>query len=431
MNQLRGIRSGWAGALRVLRKELLEARRDRNLILQLVIVPLLLYPILGFAGIQVSLVARGAAEKINTVVLVDADAPYGVRARLDSLAGYEILVTPEELDPAGAPGSAADFRRARQTWTLTPRSPSARLAWWHGANSETDSAAVFFDQSRDRSVQARAEILAVLEVVRDSMIAVEATGLGLDKVDLAPVVTTVEDTSSARERGRWILSMVLPVFLMLMLPQGAYYAALDTVVGERERGTIETILTSPLDRSDILLGKFLYVVMWSVTAFLLNLVGLLIFVHFALEFLALPVALELSLAPAQIAVATVAMILLAVVLGAVMMVLGAPARNYREGQALLMPAYLVAAFSGMFVSFAGDDFTMREALIPVVNVAALLKTTFRGEIPLQPALVTFAELTLLATLCIWLAARLSRNESLFFDENLNLRRILRLIGRAR
>jgi sodium transport system permease protein len=410
---------------------LLEARRDRNLVLQLVIVPLLLYPILGFAGLQVSLVARGAAEKIETVVLVDADAPYEVRARLDSLAGYQILVTPEELDPSGAPGTVDDFRAAREGWTATGRPPSARLAWWHGADSPTDSAAVFYDRSRDRSENARAELMAVLGAVRDSMIAAEADVLGLSEVDLAPVVATIEDTSSASERGRWILSMMLPIFLMLMLPQGAFYATLDTVVGERERGTFETILTSPLDRQEILLGKFIYVVLWSVAAFLLNLAGLLIFVHFALGLLNFPGALEISLAPEQVVVATIAMVLLAVILGALMMVLAAPARTYREGQALLMPAYMVAAFSGMFVSFAGDQFTIREALIPVVNVAGLLKTVFRGEVPLIPALVTFAELIVLAVIGIGVAARLARTETLLFDENLNLRRLLRLAGRSR
>jgi sodium transport system permease protein len=425
------MRRAWAGALRVLRKELLEARRDRNLVLQLVVVPLLLYPVLGFAGLQISLVARGAAERIDTVVLVDADAPFEVRDRLDHLSGYEVLVTPEELDPAGAAGSAESFRQARRSWVLTDRAPSARLAWWHGPDSATDSAAVFYDRSRDRSDRARRDMLGVLEAVRDSLIQTESGRLGLGEYDLAPLVSTVEDTSSPSERGRWVLSMVLPIFLMLMLPQGAYYAALDTVVGERERGTFETILTSPLDRSEILLGKFLYVVLWSVVAFLLNLLGLLVFVNFALGLLDLPVTLQLSLAPAQVGVATIAMVLLAVILGAVMMVLAAPASNYREGQALLMPAYLVAAFSGMFVSFAGDDFTVRDALIPVVNVAALLKTTFRGEVPLVPALVTFVELAVLATLGIGLAARLARTETLFFDDNLNLRRLLRLAGRKR
>jgi sodium transport system permease protein len=424
-------RRGWSGALRVLRKELLEARRDRNLVLQLVVVPLLLYPLLGFAGIQISMVARGAAERVETVVLVDADAPYEVRARLDSLSGYQVLVTPEELDPAGAPGTAADFRQARRDWILTERPPSARLAWWHGADSPTDSAAVFYDRSRERSDRARSDLMAVLDDVLDSLIHTEAVELGLAEVDLEPVVSRVEDTSSARDRGRWILSMVLPIFLMLMLPQGAFYATLDTIVGERERGTFETILTSPLDRQEILLGKFFYVVLWSVVAFLLNLAGLLIFVHFALGLMNLPGGLELSLAPGQIAVATMAMVLLAVILGAVMMVLAAPASSYREGQALLMPAYLVAAFSGMFVSFAGDEFAVRQALIPVVNVAALLKTTFRGEIPFVPTLITFVELVALGAVGIAVAARLARTETLFFDDNLNLRRLFRLAGRSR
>jgi ABC-type Na+ efflux pump permease subunit len=113
------------------------------------------------------------------------------------------------------------------------------------------------------------------------------------------------------------------------------------------------------------------------------------------------------------------------------MVLAAPASSYREGQALLMPAYLVAAFSGMFVSFAGDEFAVRQALIPVVNVAALLKTTFRGEIPFVPTLITFVELVALGAVGIAVAARLARTETLFFDDNLNLRRLFRLAGRSR
>ena len=71
------------------------------------------------------------------------------------------------------------------------------------------------------------------------------------------------------------------------------------------------------------------------------------------------------------------------------------------------------------------------ALIPIVNVAALLKTVFRGEVPLMPALMTFLELFVLAILCIGVAARLARTETLFFDDNLNLRRLFRLSGRSR
>ena len=66
-----------------------------------------------------------------------------------------------------------------------------------------------------------------------------------------------------------------------------------------------------------------------------------------------------------------------------------------------------------------------------MNVAGLLKTVFRGEVPLIPALVTFAELIVLAVIGIGVAARLARTETLLFDENLNLRRLLRLAGRSR
>lgn len=412
----------------MLRKELREARRDRNLVLQLVIVPLLLYPLLGFAALQLQMVSRGAAESKPTLVFVDADAPAALVDALHSEPTLRVVATPESLDSAVAAAGIDAVRALREHWSTPGNPPSALVSWWRGSAVEHDSVRIYFDRSRERSVQARDHIDTALEAVTDSLIAERAAAVGMQARALEPWVVERDDRTDPGERGRWLLAMVLPIFLMLMLPQGTFYATLDTVVGERERGTWETVLTSPLDRGEIFLGKFCYVVLWSMVAFGLNLLGLLVFVGFVLQMMGVGDQLSISLAPGPLLVAVLAMLLLAAALAAVMMVLAAAARSYREGQAALTPVYLVAAFSGMFVVVGGDSFTVQQALIPIVNVTALLRAALQGSIPTLQAQITFLELFVLAAACLWLAARLSRNEDVLFDPDFSLRRLLTARG---
>lgn len=415
----------------MLRKELREARRDRNLVLQLVIVPLLLYPLLGFAALQLQMVSQGAAESRPTLVFVDADAPATLRTELEHEPTLRVLTTPDSFDHEDASVRTAAVLALREGDTALAEPPAVWVSWWRGHNDGADSVHVYFDRSRERSVRARDLVDTALRAVTDSLVAERALGVGMERTALDPWEVEHEDQTDPSERGRWLLSMVLPIFLMLMLPQGTFYATLDTVVGERERGTWETVLTSPLDRSAIFVGKFFYVVLWSMVAFGLNLLGLLVFVGFVLRMMGVGDQLAISLAPGPLAIAILAMLLLAAVLASLMMVAAAGARSYREGQAALTPIYLVAAFSGMFVVMGGEGFSVQQALVPIVNVTALLRAALQGSIPALPAQITFAQLVLLAVGCLALAAWLSRREDVLFDPEFSLRRLLAGFGGGR
>ncbi len=409
--------------MRIFRKEVREALRDRNLVVQLVLVPLFLYPLLGFGAFQIFQVSRGAAERRPTVVVLDRDLPAPLRTAIESIPHWETVAAPESLDRRDAPPPLGSARGLAAAGPREGPVPSAWLAAWTGASG--DSLELAYDRSLDRSRQARDRIRERIESHRDSLIRQRAATVGLHEADRTPWVLVAEDLSPSSERGRFLLSLVLPIFLMIMLPQGAYYAVLDTVVGERERGTWETVLSSPLRREEILFGKFCFAVAWAMIAFALNLVGLLVFLRFVLGMMGVGDSLRFDLQWGPLLIALIAVLLLAISLVAVMMVVAAPARSYREGQAALSPVYLIATFAGMLVIGAGDVFTPAQAWIPILNVTLLLKTALRGELFALPTLLTFVELALLAALALGLAARLSRQEALFFDSSLTLRRLLR------
>ena len=407
------------GAWRVLRKELLEARRDRNLVLQLVLVPLLLYPTLAFVGIQLALMAQGAAESRPATILLDADTPPDVRRALEAEPSLRPADAPDAWSREdGAPPIAA-FRAWREH---EADSPEIFVGWWNAG--AVDSVAVLYDASRERSTAARERVIAAVRAHSDSVRVARADAVGLDEADLHPWRVLTRDLSTAAERGGRILALVLPLLLVLMLPPGLFHAALDTFVGERERGTWETLLTSPLERTPILLGKLVYVVLAGMVTFLLNFVGLMILVVFGLGILLPDAPLELTLEAGPVVIALAAVLLMSIAVSALMMMLAAGARNHREGQAALTPVYLVTAFAGFFSGITQETFTVQQALIPLANVTGMLRAALQGELPLVPAVVTFLELLLLAWICLRLASRLVRDEALLFAPEFSWRRAL-------
>src|ERR1039458_6418810 len=89
-----------------------------------------------------------------------------------------------------------------------------------------------------------------------------------------PIQVKAEDVATASEVGRILWSKLFPFLLVMMSLTGAFYPAIDLCAGEKERGTMETLLISPASRTEIVLGKFLTVMLASVTTALLNLLSM-------------------------------------------------------------------------------------------------------------------------------------------------------------
>jgi sodium transport system permease protein len=406
---------GWRASALLLRKELREAGRDRTLLAQLVLVPLFLYPLLGMMGYQIYLVSQGVSEQKSTLVWVDEAVPETVLDQLAEQARWRV-----ERAPSLASTSATLVRESMQK---AETSPQAWLQW--EALAGADSAIIYYDASKDRARRAKDAIRSTVRSYSDSLRTDRAAALGMNEEDLEVFVVTREEVSESSEFAGWILSLILPVVLLVMLPQGAYHATLDTIVGERERGTWETLLTSSLERGEIVLGKFGYVVTWSLAATLLNFAGMVVFLWAAASILGLQSKISVAMEWAPLIVGALAVVIFAVAVSAVMILVALPARSYREGQAALSPVYLVSAVGAMLSVTGSDAIDYGQAMVPVLNVAALLRTTLRGELPLGPALLALSTLLVLAVFCVGLASRALRDEDVYFESAPSLRALLR------
>lgn len=406
----------------VFRKEVREGTRDRNLLISVVVMPLFLYPVLGFGIFQVLQILQGISERATTVLAVSEQVPSAVADSLRALPHHEIVPLPDAITDDSF--DATRYRDWRQGALRREETVPDALLLWRVDGAGVDSATIVHDASRDRSSTARDRIVGIVEDWRRVRAERALEGVGLGERDLDLWSVEQENTASATQKGQELLSAVLPLILLLMLTMGTFAAVLDTVVGERERGTLETLLVSPLRKGEVLVGKYLFVVTSSLVAFLLNLGSMSLFLGFVLRLLDAGGEVRVGIDLVQFSLIMAAALLTAALLSALLMVLAITARTYREGQATLNPFYLLTMVPGLVVISSREPFGLSHALVPILNSTALFKSALRGEFPLLPFVVTYVVLGACTVATLAFAARLATREDVLLEPRVGLRKLL-------
>ncbi len=188
--------------------------------------------------------------------------------------------------------------------------------------------------------------------------------------------------ATARELGGSVWSRLFPFLLVMMSLTGAFYPAIDFCAGEKERGTMETLLISPASRAEIVMGKFLTVMLASVMTALLNLLSMgLTGLQLASQVGALAAdggrrAAAAVLAPPTLQAAfwmVLLLIPLAAFFSAVCLSLAVLARSMKEGQYYMTPLYLVCLPLVFLTLAPGIELDLFYSLVPITGVALLLR----------------------------------------------------------
>ncbi|MBL8901409.1 MAG: CPBP family intramembrane metalloprotease, partial [Planctomycetes bacterium] len=173
------------------------------------------------------------------------------------------------------------------------------------------------------------------------------------------------------------LAVFLPLVLVLVLLSGASFAAIDAFAGERERGTLETLLVHPVPAAAITAGKFLAVWLVGLSCVALNLASLL--VCYRLGWLgASGGALELPPLGAW-AVLIVQLLLLSLLLTCALVVVAARARSFREGQNYVLPLTLFALLPTGLATLPAVKLTALTGLVPLLGPSLAVREAFAGR----------------------------------------------------
>jgi len=394
----------WSNIRLLFVKEIIGAVRDRRTMLLTVFFPLVFYPlILLVVGHFPAAERTQIEEMIPAVIVVDRAADETFLAQLRSTATLTPLFYPSAEQ--GLSDLKAGMAQVMMAMDKESGGPGLGL-----------EITLYYDKTDQAATIAAARVRDFLEGYLKETMRDKLDSLGLDYDELSvPLKMHVEDVTSSESLGRMILSRLLPYFMVLAILTGAMNLGAEITAGEKERGTIATLLVSQLSRTEIVLGKFLAILTVSLVSSLLSAVGLLIGIRFFGEGLA-PVGTEATFSLGLSAFGWMLAVLLplAVILAALVMIVGSFARSQKEASTYLMPIYMVIILVAMISMTGGITFSGLRFLIPVANALYALQEIILGDLRTVHFIYTLAANVGFGGALIVASIRLFRREAVLF-----------------
>jgi sodium transport system permease protein len=394
-------------------KEMRETLRDRRTLVVMVLLPLALYPLVGVGMSQWVVVQESTrAEQSCSVGLGGAVWP-----------DLEQALRRAKLQPtrnAWATPAARERQLRSGAIDVTLEVPGdyrERLR-----NDGTVELTLAHDETRERSNLARERVRQAIGELGGALREARLAARDLPPSLIEPVRAVERGVASSKEVSAHMLSGMLPLLVILMVLLGAFYPAIDLTAGEKERGTLETLLVTPVERRSIIAGKYLVVATIAAATGLLNLgsIGLTILLGFGPVFRA--AGLTAAVPWSSVVLAVAAIIPTALFFAAVMIAVAAVARSFKEAQNLLTPVYMGCMLPAMLAQIPGVQLTPLTAVIPVANVALLTRELIAGRLaplPVALALLSTIAYTLIA---LRVAARIYNSERMLFAVDTGRRR---------
>jgi len=386
----------WGNVWLIYVREMRDQIRDRRTLFTIIILPILLYPLVGTLLLQIAQFSREYPTVVSVVggehleglppLLSDdsfvkelGDAKHSlevVRYRWDEFADREALATATSdwvrdavydvvvvVPPEITSGLILD--EDEESTTLGPAAANLELV---------------FNVASDQSLVARDRVTGVLKNWRDSWVATLMKSRDLEMSLLHPFGLEMRDVAptSVREAAFW--SKILPFVMLVWAMTGAFYPAIDLVAGEKERGTLETLLCSPALRGEIVWGKLFAVTTFSMLTAILNVGSML--VTSALVFRQMATGMsEAFAAPPLVPLLwlIVALVPLSALFSAVALAVAAMARSSKEGQYYLMPLMMVSLPLVLLPLMPGTTLTTGTSLIPVTGMFLLVRALVEGQ----------------------------------------------------
>ncbi|MDD3640768.1 MAG: ABC transporter permease [Atribacterota bacterium] len=393
----------WNNIRLVYFKEILGAIRDRRTLISMIIIPLVFYPLLFFGIGYFTMTGQQKTESLPSIIAVHGE---------ESAPGLiEILKEEEKIQLTGMPVNNQEGLESGEIYLLIEIPDDFNINKNLNGNQ---SIIIQYDSTSQYSQTARRRIINVLEKYRQQIVQMRLEEVDLSIDYILPFNEEWMDVSSAERKTGSVLGMLLPYIIVILIFVGAMHSAVDITAGEKERGTLATLLVSQLSRLEIVLGKYLTVITLSFTSMLLGLIGL------SIAFLTPAYAFgELSLIKINLSLYSFFLffLVLAPLVGlasSILLLVGIFARNNKEASTYVTPIYMGAIFLGMISLSQGTELSEVMFFIPILNNSVAFKELLMGVIDWGHILSTLFSNIVIALIALLFAARLFSRENVLF-----------------
>jgi sodium transport system permease protein len=469
----------WRNVRLIYAREIRDQLRDRRTLFMIAVLPLLLYPLLGMSVFQLSQFLRKSEPKVLVIgsreLTEDAKLPpLFVEGRFASdlfndpaeAERLQVIFLEEsagtKADSSSPESEAADHESALRSAREQLKSGAVQVVLYFppdfgerlrelreqlqtddggrrtSAQSPPTSGDIpepelLFNSAREKSHVANMQVEGILnvwksQVVRENLMASRMPANVARPFQLKPM-----DIAEQRQQQAAMWAKILPFVLFIWALTGAFYPAVDLCAGEKERGTLETLLSSPALRTEIVWGKLFTVMTFSMATALLNLLSLGVTAQYIISQLQVLPGAHLSEGLDLPSLAACLWLLAALVpmsalFSALCLACAAFARSTKEGQYYLMPLLLVTMPLMMLPMSPGAELDLGNSLIPVTGVVLLLRGLVQGNYgDVLPYIAPVCGVTLICCLLAirWAVYQFNQESVLFREsERLDLRRWL-------
>ena len=394
--------------LTVMKKELRRFLGDRRMLLTLLLPGLLIYIVYSLMGGALSN-AMGGGGDVQYRVLTH-NLPESVQS-ITRQAGLNITYdacpdctgehSPEDIATGINEGGY-------HAYLVFPENFDQAIAAYDPASGQlAPGVMIYYNSSDAESAAAYSTLLALLNALESSM---------ANRFDVNVSPDTVFDVATEEDVTGMLFSMLMPLLLVIMMFSSCMAMTAESIAGEKERGTIATLLITPIKRSELALGKIAALSIMSLLGGLCSFVGVL---------LALPKLMggeAMGAVDASVYTlgdyATILVVILSTILVFVSLiaVLSALANSVKEASTLVSPLMLVVTVIGVSGMFTGGAKSPALFLIPVYNSVQCISGVFSLDYaPLQIILTVVSNLVT-AGLFVVLLTRLFNNERVMFKK---------------
>lgn len=363
----------------VFRKELLDIFRDKKTVIMSIIIPLLVFPIMfGLIGAGINKTSKSVDDNLSIALIDKGNSSLGQFLKSQNAIKFSSLENIDENVKSGKTLLSLEI----------PEGFDGSISGENVANIK-----ITYDNSSQKSQMALSKIQGYIDAYTKQIVAERLVKRNIDQTLLTPINIETKTLEKESEGfSKFMLSLLLPLLLVVYSVSGPMAPATDLGAGEKERGTLEPLLTTQANRMSLLWGKFLAITVMGFITTIASLAGVLIAMKRGGSIMMSgngSAQVSLNVEPKALMLIGVVAILTTMVFGALELAISIYARSFKEAQTYLAPLSIIAIIPA-YATYMLDAKNIESFYfhIPLANSVCLLKELISGIYNYNHILIT-------------------------------------------
>lgn len=382
-------------------KEMLDTLRDRRTILMMIIIPLFLFPTM-FVGMGFFMGRQLEKNRKLIPKIVVNNREYAVDLVEELKNSKFIIAECENSESALKEGLI-------QLVISLPADFDSQLS-----KNEPTTMEILCNEADLKSIRAKDEFTEFIGEYKRIILANKLAKMGVDPGVSDIIQVKTRNVASPQKMGAFILGTLLPGLIIVLTFVGGMHTAIDITAGEKERGTLETLLATPVSRVEIVIGKFLTILTSSLLTAFMGLISLLLTFQTGFSILTVTTKTPVTIPLISVLIMFIMVFPIAWLFSSLLIIIGSIARNSKEAETYMTPLLIVVSALGMISSMPGLEPNVPLFAVPILNVSLVQQELLKGVFSWSHISLTLLTIVVFALGLFYISTKIfSREEVLF------------------